>query len=392
MVCILVFVLIEWQKDYRKNGKKSKKDYQQSIAVMIPFFFKELKGVSSDQWPLSGLERVTTCPVCGCEKRNVLYRNLRDRTFFTAPGTWILFRCSSCRVGYLDPRPTEETIGLAYQEYYTHRSSNRESYGKLGFYHRIRRVLANGYRNYQFGFREKPSHPAGAWIARLLPTMKRALDGEMRHLPRSKPGSRLLDVGCGNGDFLIAAKKAGWQVEGLDLDRRAVTFCLKRGLQVTEGTVLDIKKKAGFHGITMRHVIEHVHDPCVVLRRCWNLLIPGGWVWIETPNLDSLNHRRFQDNWAGLDPPRHLLVFTRRSLINLLEQTGFQKFIDMPYRPLFAQTSKASIAIQSGQGLPKSLGSSRADRWFFSLLEWRARFQKNVRETVVLRAFKPSQI
>ena len=75
------------------------------------------------EWPVEGLETLGRCPVCGEGGRSLFLDRLRDTTFYTAPGEWTLWRCEGCRALYLDPQPTAETIGLAYQSYYTHEAS-----------------------------------------------------------------------------------------------------------------------------------------------------------------------------------------------------------------------------------------------------------------------------
>ena len=344
-----------------------------------------------DRWPLYGLERVEQCPICGSADRKLQYRDLTDRTFYTAPGKWILFECNNCGSSYMDPRPTESTIGLAYTDYFTHSVTDPGSFRGAGPYHRLRRSMANGYRNRRFGVDLQPSIALGYWAARLLPGMGQFLDGEMRHIPRAVPGQRLLDVGCGNGEFLVKARQAGWEVEGVDPDPDAVRICTDRSLDVRQGTIHDVPGADRLDGITMCHVIEHVHDPKRVLMACVDLLKPGGWLWIETPNVNSLCHRKFKSDWLGLDPPRHLTIFNRRSLIGLLSDTGYSDIRDMPCRPQYEKTAWASRSIRSGSGVPAISGPSRADRWIFSPGEWIERFWKNGRETIVIRARKPLQ-
>jgi len=70
-------------------------------------------------------------------------------------------------------------------------------------------------------------------------------------------------------------------------------------------------------------VVEHASDPILVLEHCFRLLKPGGKLWLETPNIDSRGRLRFQSNWRGLEPPRHLVLFNRQSLHAALKQVGF---------------------------------------------------------------------
>ena len=66
-----------------------------------------------------------------------------------------------------------------------------------------------------------------------------------------------------------------------------------------------------------------MHNPIESLRSCYRLLKPGGKIWIETPNIKSLGYSRFQENWRGLEPPRHLVLFNSESLCNALLDIGF---------------------------------------------------------------------
>jgi SAM-dependent methyltransferase len=86
-----------------------------------------------------------------------------------------------------------------------------------------------------------------------------------------------------------------------------------------------VDEPGGYDVITLSHVIEHVHDPSALLRAIYRMLRPGGLLWLETPNLDSLGHARFGRNWRGLEPPRHLLLFSVDSLKFALAQAGFTR-------------------------------------------------------------------
>jgi SAM-dependent methyltransferase len=162
-------------------------------------------------------------------------------------------------------------------------------------------------------------------IARVCRSRGAIVDREIRHLP-ARPGGRLLDVGCGSGAFVRTMAELGWRAEGIDPDPAAVASARAAGLAVTAGTLeaIDDSEHGGaYDAITFSHVIEHLHDPAADLERARRLLRPGGMLWIATPNLESLGHRRFGRDWAGLDPPRHLVLFTRASLERLLRGAGF---------------------------------------------------------------------
>lgn len=71
-------------------------------------------------WPEDELEWLGKCPACGAARRDVLFEGLRDEAFHVAAGRWVLWRCQGCEAAYLDPRPSEASIGRAYANYYTH--------------------------------------------------------------------------------------------------------------------------------------------------------------------------------------------------------------------------------------------------------------------------------
>src|SRR5262249_46527812 len=78
-----------------------------------------------------------------------------------------------------------------------------------------------------------------------------------------------------------------------------------------------------FDAIILNHVIEHVPDPITLLTDCRRVLKPGHPLVATTPNLDSAGHRRFGANWRGIEPPRHLHLFSVTSLRAAAGQAGF---------------------------------------------------------------------
>ena len=306
-------------------------------------------------WPAAGLEPVERCPVCDTARRRVLYAGLVDRADRTAPGVWTLMRCGGCSSAYLDPRPTPDTIELAYREYYTHVAATASATGWF------RRALANDYRRARWGYGEGPRIPGGRLIPRLAPLRGALVDREIRHLP-ARPGGRLLDVGCGNGHFLAQIAALGWRAEGVDPDPAGVAAARAAGLRVRQGTLADFDDEhaGAFDVVTLSHVIEHLHEPRTELTRIRRLLRPGGLLWIATPNLEGLGHRRYGPAWVHLDPPRHLVLFTRDSLEELLRQTGFAPQPAPAAAPHAFLHLRGSAAIAEGR-LPHE-GPSRSAR------------------------------
>jgi 2-polyprenyl-3-methyl-5-hydroxy-6-metoxy-1,4-benzoquinol methylase len=326
------------------------------------------------EWPAEDLESVPACPVCGGSSRELLHAGLTDRVFGTAPGSWDLHRCTSCRSAYLDPRPTTGSLGRAYTSYYTHEVGSHAVVRRQGEVGRRLHDWITGYQNARYGLRKSPASLAGAWIIPALPSLKAAADAECRHMPRPACHSRrLLDVGCGNGDFLEIARQAGWQAQGVDPDPDAAATARVRGFDVRIGGIEEFEDQAGnFDMVTLCHVIEHVPDPPSVLSSARRLLKPGGRLWIETPNLGSLGASRYGGCWRGLEPPRHLVVFSRAALEECLRAAGFgeirQHWRGMAVFDVFA----ASEAVTRGQiGLEGSYrGRPPLDAILVEILEW----------------------
>ena len=266
------------------------------------------------------------CPVCGCSNRDRLYDRLVDLSFRIAPGRWTLWSCCRCGSVYVDPRPTSRSLHRAYSSYYTHDAPAESArYSELSAFGKIRRSIANGYANWRYGARLSPASRLGPILAHLVPPLRSALDRKFRHLPYSSgDGLKLLDLGCGNGEFLEIVRGCGWEAVGVEPDPKAVAHAHAKGLNVERGGIEVFRQDQElFDVITLSHVIEHVHDPVSVLSASFRLLKPGGWLWMETPNINSFGHETFREDWRGLEVPRHLVIFGSKSLENVLRGQGF---------------------------------------------------------------------
>ena len=348
-----------------------------------------LSALKDRAWPTGGLERVSDGPLCGSRSRTLLHEDLSDQVFFVAPGQWTLWRCAECRSAYLDPRPNEETIGLAYGDYYTHRQEERPS--PQTAFQRLRLTLANGYRNALYGTRLAPASAAGYLLARLLPPMGRPVDAAFRYLPKRRVGQkqRVLDIGCGNGDWLALIEATGWEAAGVEPDPVAAARARDRGFEVRSSVEDWLDRPGSFDFVATSQVIEHVHDPLALLRGSYALLRPGGRLYIDTPNIDSLGHDVHGRNWVSLDPPRHLILFTRDSLAEVVTKAGFR---DIRFRPpvdAFRKTSLESRRIEAGLDPFADQSSSKLSQRAGLATFLRAKLARTSGESLSLTAIKP---
>ena len=272
------------------------------------------------------------CALCGNEGR-ALYEGQRDR-LFGAGGTWDLKQCThrECGLVWLDPMPVPEDIGKAYARYYTHAS--RDGVGRPGPVKVLYRTMKRGYCAGKYNHRPEEEALAIRILGKLLyflPGSRNEVDADARYL-RVVPGGRLLDVGCGSGDWLVHMKAMGWRVAGMDFDQNAVKVAQSRGLDVSCGALEQQHyPDNSFDAVTLNHVIEHVPDPVGTLEECLRILKPGGRLIMLTPNAASATHRFFKQDWRGLETPRHLHIFSNQSLRALHSRAGFKNVEVRPY-------------------------------------------------------------
>lgn len=251
----------------------------------------------------------SACYLCGAPGV-LLYEGVKDR-LFGAPGIWNFKRCptSSCGLIWLDPMPLEEDISQAYSSYYTHQQVPPQGFGKrqAEFLERILRKV------YNLVLQASPIR------------LERERLGLM-YIGTFPPG-KILDVGCGNGNRLARLRMLGWSAYGQEVDSKAAAEARRiSGVPIHVGRLEEAGFPDGaFDAVTMNHVIEHVHDPISLLRESRRVLRVGGTLVVITPNAESYGHNRFGAFWRGLEPPRHLHLFSQLSLLEAATKAGFVK-------------------------------------------------------------------
>lgn len=138
--------------------------------------------------------------------------------------------------------------------------------------------------------------------------------------------NRLLDIGCGAGALLLAAKKAKWDAEGVELSLPTVQHLRNQGLKVFPGELVKAAfPTAHFDVVTAAELIEHVPDPAALVAEVARILRPGGIFWATTPHSNGASARVLKLNWSIISPPEHLHLFSTRGLARLLSEHGFRK-------------------------------------------------------------------
>jgi SAM-dependent methyltransferase len=164
---------------------------------------------------------------------------------------------------------------------------------------------------------------AATWLARQSLAAKMRL---CRRVSRALTARiRLLDVGCGAGDFLASLDCERFDALGLEISKDGREKCQRRGLKVLGGDVADMDfGDRQFDVVTMWHVLEHLPEPGNAIRAIRRWLSDSGTVLIAVPNHRSLGFRLGGAEWFHLDSPRHLFIPSRRTIERLAHDAGFQ--------------------------------------------------------------------
>ena len=223
---------------------------------------------------------------------------------------WSVVRCTSCGLGYLNPRPTVEEIRRYYPEaYFSRRGTHGARYVRQASY------------------------------------------------VRGAPG-RLLDIGTARGDFLVVMQRRGWEVVGIEPfggSESPYGFEIHQCSFPEDCSLTDDQ----YDVITAWAVFEHLRDPATAFRRASQLLKAGGRLLVQVPNLRSISAR-----WARQeDVPRHLYFFTPKTLRRYAEASGLEVARVMHTTDLFGGSGRGVLRL----ALVRALGRSTAD--FFEI--WR---------------------
>lgn len=195
-------------------------------------------------------------------------------------------RCPACDLVFLDPRPTREALEEYFQEDYD------SDYGE---------VEASDDRQ---------------------PVFQSVLHHLSCH--RSPPGA-LLDIGCGDGEFLILCREAGWRCSGIELSKQAAMRAAQKGLPVLSPHAIESGEWARhFDVVTLINVLETVADPVIMLRQVTTLLAPGGLVIIRATNGVFHLSMRTPARWIGsrYDQAFHWYLYSVKAITVLLEGAG----------------------------------------------------------------------
>jgi 2-polyprenyl-3-methyl-5-hydroxy-6-metoxy-1,4-benzoquinol methylase len=216
------------------------------------------------------------------------------------------------------------------------------------YFERMPRNLAEVYEGQDY-----LEHSKGSYLSNVDYRLRRFATERLGILDAHKPfvpGQSLLDVGCGTGWFLHAAKQRGYEVSGFEFSAALARFTASTvGCRVYDSDLAAIG--ARFDIATLFDVIEHVPSPVRTLESVRRALKPGGIVLVFSPNFDSLAISAARAESNLVMPTRHLSYFTRSSVHRLCTLAGL--------RLLWFRTAGIDIgdlmSWRESQGAPRDL-------------------------------------
>ena len=226
------------------------------------------------------------CNLCNKNRTKVIKKFHSDNVFNRT-----IVKCVNCGLVYVNPQPQIDVLEKIYQQ------------------GAVTNMDDNPTENIM------PAKPSNKRISRRINFLKDI----------KEPG-RLLDVGCGTGEFIYYAQKERWNVFGIDISaNRSKIAQIRTGIKIHKGTIHDSSYEMNsFDLITLFEVIEHLPDVKATLKKAFQLLKPGGIIAISTPNINSLRRLYQGIKWKGFtDDPNHIFFFNKKTLISMLKSCGF---------------------------------------------------------------------
>ena len=282
------------------------------------------------------MENLTCCPICGSGESSPLIK-AKDHT--VSRETFQIAQCNNCGFRFTNPRPGADELGAYYlsEDYLSHNSRSKGIIAKLYKMVRSRTI------------KKKVS---------MINDFSRANE------------RKLLDIGCGTGEFLRAASTVKWACTGVEPSLIARGIAQKEhGLNVIEETGLDELEGGQFDVISMWHVLEHVSMLNERINQVKRLLKPGGSFIVAVPNCASLDARIYGEFWAAWDVPRHLYHFTPEDVDRLMSKHGLriEKTLPMTYDAYYVsilsekyKTGSISLFRSTWNGFRSNLAARKA--------------------------------
>lgn len=235
---------------------------------------------------------VDSCPYCA-DKNAVVLSVVDGKT----REKLITVACDGCGLGRVDPMPSEQDLDKWYKEKY------RQSY--KGIEKPKLKYVLRAARNARERFN---------WIGESIKIdLKNYLKNNV---------TKSLDIGSSSGEFVFLMRNLGFDAIGIEPHQGYADYAIKEhDLNILSGALaerINLIEEKSIHLVTMFHVLEHLPDPVKSLKEIARILSPDGYLYIEVPNATRITSPHYMFFKA------HVLYFTKKTLINLLEKSSFE--------------------------------------------------------------------
>ena len=235
---------------------------------------------------------MSICRICQSNSLYIKYTRVND-FLFRAKGLWDYYECNRCKTIFLND--SSITLIDRYTKTYSFRKGvmrNKNTLKKYlkHFRDKIFQYIVIAVKNYPY---ENKYQKMAGYLFSIFPVLKNGAIQRIKNVEYIKNG-KILDLGCGIGDYLDTMKTLGWKTYGLDFDKRVSDIASSKGHIIHLGQIDDlIKQEKGFDIITMNHLIEHIENPKDYIKKSLRLLNQNGKLIIHTPNASSIMHQIF---------------------------------------------------------------------------------------------------
>lgn len=245
------------------------------------------------------------CEICGKDKFVFMFKQ-NDKNF-NFPEEFSLCRCTNCGIIFINPQLTSKELEKYYpkEEYYSfNKIVSKEESKEV----RLKLFLYNLY----FNPKNKNYFLKVIFSPFFLYLRGTIIMGD----------KKLLDMGCGSGQFLYEMKQFGMKVWGIELGEIKKEYLKEFNIK---SSLKEAKYPSDFFDlITMNHVLHHMHNPSETVSELNRILKKNGVFILGISNYGSFAHSLFKKDWYQYDTPRHLFNFSNKILVNLLEKNGFK--------------------------------------------------------------------
>jgi len=177
------------------------------------------------------------------------------------------------------------------------------------------------------------------------------------------PGASILDVGCGQGQFLVDAAARNYLLTGIEPDANVAPQTKKKtGIEVRQGFFPDVlDEEERFDAIIFNDVFEHIPSALAAIRACANHLTPGGVLVLNCPDSNGIFYRignfldlcgvstPFDRLWQKNLPSPHVWYFTTTHLLQLGKSVGLSEITTISLLPIVREGLADRIFHINGQ-------------------------------------------